>query len=62
MRFKAEHDPPEGTIRLKKCFLFLPKYLNGETRWLERATIQQEGIYYQDTSILFWDDIAWIDN
>lgn len=62
MRFKAEPDPPEGTTRLIKCFLFLPKYIKGEYRWLEFITIKQVGIYYQGTSILFWKDIQYINN
>ena len=34
MRWKA---PQVGDTRTRSGFLFLPKTINGETRWLERA-------------------------
>lgn len=43
MRINANQATPanEGDTRIKSGFLFLPKKLNGEWRWLERAKCKQ---------------------
>jgi len=62
VKFTTKPDPPEGTTRIVKGFLFFPKHLNGQTRWLEIATWKKEAIYYQGTSIIFWKDTEWVDD
>lgn len=58
-----------GHKRIKSKFLFLPKKINHELRWLERAMWVQEVDYnlylfdYGDIKVreYFWKNIAWID-
>lgn len=38
MRAKPKTEPKEGDIRNRTGFLWLPKKLGNEWRWLERAT------------------------
>lgn len=59
MRFKR---PQPYETRTVSKFLFLPKTIDGETRWLERAKIFQQ--YRPDVdsagSIEYsWQDISW---
>jgi len=35
------HHPKLGDTRIKSGFLFLPRCINHETRWLEKATWQE---------------------
>lgn len=41
MRWK-HHNPDIGDKRTRKKFLFLPKTIAGETRWLESAEFEEE--------------------
>ena len=41
MRWKQEHQKSRG-LEIITRFLFLPKTISGETRWLERATWERE--------------------
>ena len=45
--------------RLKVGFLFFPKTINGETRWLEYANWMQHFTYHYQNGFS-WDDIAWV--
>jgi hypothetical protein len=54
MRWKK---PNDGDTRIFRTFLFLPRTLNGETRWLEKARIKQR--YWWNFN--GWEDIAFVD-
>ena len=58
MRFNLNKDksktPENGTLRIKRKFLFFPKIINGEFRWLEKA-MWSELYQYK------WYTIKWID-
>jgi len=42
MRFIIKTESVEvGQLRVKNCFLWLPKKINNEIRWLEKASIKQ---------------------
>jgi hypothetical protein len=62
-----DNKPTQGQKRKKTKFLFLPKKLKGETRWLEFATIWQVGTlcsYTVDGYLnqrLCWKDVGWAD-
>ncbi len=63
MRWKEKPTPiPFETIRIKEHFLFFPKKINNEWRWLERVKYKQcyeewwDGICY-----IRWVDKEWID-
>lgn len=70
MRFKKESRAAlkEGATRVKTAFLWFPKCLREETRWLERATWTQRyrrvHSLVPETSIrlthLMWCDVDWI--
>lgn len=60
-----------GDKRVSSGFLWLPKTIDGETRWLEKATWKEEyneywlvtglsnsNSFFHDYS---WDDIEWVD-
>ncbi len=53
MRWKR---PGKRDIRIKRRFLWWPKEINGQMRWLERASFSQE--YYGP---LCWFDKDWAD-
>lgn len=38
----AEAQAKKGRVRLVRRFLLFPKSLGNQTKWLERATIQQQ--------------------
>ena len=40
-KFKPAEKEQEGDVRTIKKFLFLPKWINDEVRWLEVAYIEQ---------------------
>lgn len=65
MRWGPKPEPMVGDIRNRCTFLFLPKELGGQTRWLELAAIRQEWKpvikwsgwdTYRDCE---WVDVAW---
>jgi hypothetical protein len=47
--------PKHGEHRQRRVFLWFPRTLNRETRWLEMATVEQE---YWFTS---WLWLKWVD-
>ena len=61
MRWSTRAGLPDGHMRLRRAFLWLPKLINGQWRWLERATWKEKfshgGIYCED----HWNDICWAD-
>ena len=61
MRFKR---PQSGDIRTRKGFLFFPKTIDNETRWLEKATWTQFCEVWEDVflfgTVREWKDFAWI--
>ena len=59
MRWKAEKVIHHNDIRAITKFLLIPRCLNGEWRWLERATIKQRfHCGYDDHQ---WENEEWID-
>lgn len=68
MRWTNEK-PVEGTMRVISKFLFFPRTIQGETRWLERAGIRQIRRYHEDDmrdayseSFWYWEDERWVDS
>ena len=57
MRWNTPEKVYTGT-RVIKRFLLFPRTINGETRWLEWAEIEQENILYMDCD--HWEDVEWI--
>jgi len=66
---KIRKTPARGTERERSSFLFWPRTINGETRWLERATIlQRYGPTFEEAATqrlkyftVKWHDVTWID-
>lgn len=52
MRWNAKR-LKEGDERIKQVFLFLPREINGEYRWLETVYIEQKYLYGD------WHDWNW---
>lgn len=57
MRFKAKHE--NGEVKRITKFLWFPKRIRGETRWLEEAT--WEKTWYQSSDIGWWYGDKWVD-
>ena len=55
--------PPYGTTRVKKRFLFLPKCIDDEWRWLEKAQYIQEYKLWTTYvgAVRGWKNISWLD-
>jgi hypothetical protein len=62
MRWKQKEETRDGTQRIVTRFLFFPKTLFNETRWLEFAQILQtwNASSYRDIDGE-WEDIRWAD-
>jgi hypothetical protein len=59
MKWKVKY-PTIGDTRIIKRFLFLPRCIEGEVRWLEFVKIKQMyKINYMDADS--WYDIAFVD-
>lgn len=60
MRWKNKQP---GILRIRKGFLFLPREIGDEWRWLERAVWQER--FCRDThrgrEVGYWEDLNWID-
>lgn len=56
MRFKKK---VEGKTRIKSRFLFFPKEIRGDMRWLEYASWEDELHVIQTYS--YWWPVRWID-
>ena len=53
-----------GDERTKRAFLFLPRWIGEELRWLERATWREVAIRSCDTEgmpLVEWEAREWID-
>lgn len=57
MRFEL---PRQGDMRIKTGFLFFPKTIGYERRWLEFATWNEE--YYEGYLSTSWEPRCWIDD
>jgi len=60
MRWKDKEWKIGGT-RVIKRFLFFPRCVDGEWRWLETVKIQQQLCADRYHHGLFWEDISWVD-
>jgi hypothetical protein len=63
-KLKAERAPALGEIRvIYRRFLWLPKYINGEIRWLERASWSEKYISVgsYEYQVVKWMKLAWVD-
>jgi hypothetical protein len=60
-RWKKDPGPEDGDQRLITVFLWVPRLINGETRFFEKATIRQE--YHGAWSLAdeYWLDLEWVD-
>ena len=47
-----------GEMRERTAFLFLPKRIGYETRWLEHATWRE---YHSPSNLTGWEPLEWID-
>lgn len=56
MKFKTKCPKPNEQ-RLKQRFLFFPKCINNEYRWLEKATWAQ--VYVKGYGSGYWADWKW---
>lgn len=64
MRWKKEAPPKHGDIRVIRRFLFLPRTINNERRWLEFAHIYQrwdDGQWCWIPAMPIWIDFQWAD-
>lgn len=61
MRWTIKKDPEDGDYRTVTKFLFFPKCINDEVRWLEIATFTQR--YCTDRFDVeggpYWENICW---
>jgi hypothetical protein len=61
MKFNLTPSPEDGTERIKTKFLFFPKMIGLEIRWLEKATFKS--VYCSPKRSLenaYWRDLEWI--
>jgi hypothetical protein len=61
LRYRAQ--PNLGDTREVRAFLWLPKRINGETRWLERAVWEESYIrlLMSDWVFIGWRANRWLD-
>jgi|SaaInlV_165m_DNA_1040744.scaffolds.fasta_scaffold27038_5 hypothetical protein len=54
-------NPNEGDQRVIKKFLFFPKNIDGQTRWLEWARILQRYCHFESSGreSRYWVSIKW---
>lgn len=62
INIKTKPWPREGARRTKEGFLFFPKWIGDEMRWLENAKWEEQAEYHA-FSIQFsdWESIRWLD-
>jgi hypothetical protein len=71
MRWKPKPEHKAGDMRIKSGFLFFPKCLQGEWRWLEDASWGQELVVThgyvggldgtpEETTYIYWQSIRWV--
>lgn len=61
MRWGARPAQHIGDTKIITKFLFLPKKLNYEWRWLEKAKIRQMFLFNSDLRDFKWKDMEWVD-
>lgn len=64
MRWPERRKTQTGDTRIRAKFLLLPKTVNGETRWLEKATWLEEydGSWkHYDLGFGEWRGVEWLD-
>lgn len=49
-----------GSNRARFSFLFFPKTIGGETRWLEFARWGEEVVRGKLTGLLYWRETGWL--
>lgn len=61
--YTEKKQPSIGDIRVKTKFAFLPVYLKGEARWLEKVMVRQQYNNYRYGLEYFesWDDIEFVE-
>lgn len=63
MRWKKKVQPREYHVRIVTRFLFIPKCVDDEWRWLEWASVEQR---YSDAILMdgnyYWRNVRWIDD
>lgn len=53
----------QGTTRLKTRFLFFPREIGNERRWLERATWEEMAeVPYRNQTLVYWRPTCWVDD
>ena len=52
--------PKDRTKRIKTAFLIFPKTIDGEKRWLEKATWEEYCLSSDIYGQTFWYGIKWI--
>jgi hypothetical protein len=57
MKWKRDKEY-DGELRIIRKFLWFPKTLDYETRWLEFANIKQE--FQAGYMLNYWEDISWV--
>jgi hypothetical protein len=66
MRCKIIDNRKEGQQRIINKYLFIPKRIGDERRWLEKATIKQTLYYMFDVTCgaawWEWRDTEWVEN
>ena len=61
---QPKHGPVEGDLRSRTAFLFFPKTIEGQTRWLEKASWTERYQWIWTTSFsgsywYGWVPISW---
>ena len=66
MRSKVIDNRKEGQQRIISKYLFIPKRIGDEKRWLERVSIKQTLYYMFDVTCgatwWEWRDTEWVEN
>jgi hypothetical protein len=52
--------PTPGDLRVKRGFLFFPKWINGEWRWFEFAAWEEIYAPVEHSERLDWSPYSWI--
>lgn len=58
IRLVINPHPKIGATRIRTRFLWFPRWIGGEIRWLETATYQQTWV--ETPYRYYWEDIRWV--